>query len=453
MTSEVVVMNRIGVALAADSAVTVEMGDSTKVQDSALKLFMLSKYRPVGVMIYHNTSLLGVPLETIIKLFRRDLGKRWFDTLGEYGEALIDFLDRNASLFPEAVQDRYFLDALETEYRRIGELVKAELIAGGLYSRHEEEISEIGERVIAEQLKIWREKEDADYFKGVSAEDVVGRLSGEVYDVVNQAPLDWGVGAQAVDNLYEIARHLVAKDHFPSDVFTGLVIAGFGEKQHFPAVQHLEIGGVYGGRLKVRPASLVEVTDETPSTVMAFAHQKMVDAFLDGVTPDVFDHLDNAAAFIEEMPPMALDAAAGLLPEEKKRVAGTVRTASQAKAAEFVQNILKEFDDRRANIERAVETLTIGELARVASTLVGLSSFEQQMSLDRETVGGPVDVAVISKGDGFIWIDRKHYFRREFNEHYFRREFNEHFFRYYDDDDAPGAGNAANSDEEGQDGK
>ena len=36
MTSEVVVMNRVGVALAADSAVTLDMGDSTKVRDSAL---------------------------------------------------------------------------------------------------------------------------------------------------------------------------------------------------------------------------------------------------------------------------------------------------------------------------------------------------------------------------------------------------------------------------------
>ena len=79
MTSEVVVMNRVGVALAADSAVTLEMGDSSKVRDSALKLFMLSKYRPVGVMVYNNAQLLGVPLETIIKLFRRELRTRGFD--------------------------------------------------------------------------------------------------------------------------------------------------------------------------------------------------------------------------------------------------------------------------------------------------------------------------------------------------------------------------------------
>ena len=74
MTSEVVVMNRMAVALAADSAVTVEVGDTSKVRDSALKLFTLSKYRPVGVMVYNNSSILGVPLETIIKLFRSELG-------------------------------------------------------------------------------------------------------------------------------------------------------------------------------------------------------------------------------------------------------------------------------------------------------------------------------------------------------------------------------------------
>ena len=33
-------------------------------------------------------------------------------------------------------------------------------------------------------------------------------------------------------------------------------------------------------------------------------------------------------------------------------------------------------------------------------------------------VGGPIDVAVISKGDGFVWIKRKHYFKAELNLHF-----------------------------------
>ena len=35
-----------------------------------------------------------------------------------------------------------------------------------------------------------------------------------------------------------------------------------------------------------------------------------------------------------------------------------------------------------------------------------------------ESVGGPVDVAIISKGDGLVWINRKHYFEMEKNPHY-----------------------------------
>lgn len=35
------------------------------------------------------------------------------------------------------------------------------------------------------------------------------------------------------------------------------------------------------------------------------------------------------------------------------------------------------------------------------------------------TVGGPIDVAIISKCDGFIWLKRKHYFDRAYNPQYF----------------------------------
>ena len=38
-----------------------------------------------------------------------------------------------------------------------------------------------------------------------------------------------------------------------------------------------------------------------------------------------------------------------------------------------------------------------------------------------ETVGGPIDVAVISKGDGFIWVNRKHYFEPDKNPQFFSR--------------------------------
>ena len=264
MTSEVVVMNRAGVALAADSAVTVEMGDRQKVRHSALKLFKLSKYRPVGVMVYNNASLLGVPIETIIKLFRRRLGKKAYGTLREYGEALIQYLDGNDVLFPNDVQDRYFLQAIETEYLRIREDVSKEFVERGVYGDGDGQ-ADVARDAIARRLEFWRNQPDADYFKNVRARDVVGRISGGVNDVVNRVFLGWPVGDEDVKMLREIADYLVEKDEFPLDVFSGLVIAGFGEGEHFPVVQHIEIGGVYGGRLKVRPPTVDAVSEARPS--------------------------------------------------------------------------------------------------------------------------------------------------------------------------------------------
>ena len=64
------------------------------------------------------------------------------------------------------------------------------------------------------------------------------------------------------------------------------------------------------------------------------------------------------------------------------------------------------------------------ELAAMAEALVNLTSFKRHVTRQAETVGGPIDVAVISRGDGFIWIKRKHYFRPELNpqfcSNYFR---------------------------------
>ena len=438
MTSEVVVMNRFGVALAADSAVTIGKSDSAKVRDSAVKLFALSKYRPVGVMVYNNSFLVGVPWETIIKLFRRDLGRKAFGTLGEYGDALIRFVQRNQAQLPSHVQDRYLLSALGNEYLGIRESIRR-AIEDAL---HGDDLAEFVNRMIAERARWWRGQPDANYFSEVRAEDVLDGNSAGINDVVQRVFAGWPVSSEGVQYLREIAECLVRKDYFPLDVFSGLVIAGFGEGEHFPVVQHIEVGGVYRDRLKVRPYSIQRVSDELPSLVKPFAYHDMVTAFASGILPSVLKQLENAVIYIEEMPVLALNAVTGLATSEKERLAEIVRRASAQKASEFAGKVLQASSARVNDIATTVETLTIKELAHVASTLVGLNSFGQQMSMDQETVGGPVDVAVISKGDGFIWIDRKHYFRKELNDHFFRN--------YYDEvvgvDDTRGA-----SEEEAQD--
>lgn len=67
MTAEIALLNKEGVALAADSAVTIRTPGGIKIIPSVNKIFTLSKYHPVGVMVYGNAQLLEVSWELLVK--------------------------------------------------------------------------------------------------------------------------------------------------------------------------------------------------------------------------------------------------------------------------------------------------------------------------------------------------------------------------------------------------
>jgi hypothetical protein len=66
--------------------------------------------------------------------------------------------------------------------------------------------------------------------------------------------------------------------------------------------------------------------------------------------------------------------------------------------------------------------LPVDELAELAETLISIESLKERVTRPTESVSGPIDVAVISKSDGFIWIRRKHYFDPELNPRFFARK-------------------------------
>ena len=75
-------------------------------------------------------------------------------------------------------------------------------------------------------------------------------------------------------------------------------------------------------------------------------------------------------------------------------------------------------------INRLVETvayLSKEDLADMAESIVRMTCIKRRVASTEETVGGPVDVAVVTKGDGFIWMQRKHYFDPQLNQQFFER--------------------------------
>ena len=68
-----------------------------------------------------------------------------------------------------------------------------------------------------------------------------------------------------------------------------------------------------------------------------------------------------------------------------------------------------EVQDKYAQpLMAAVAALPRGDLAVMAEALVSLTAFRARISVtEKQYVGGPIDVAVLSKGEGFVWVKRK----------------------------------------------
>jgi hypothetical protein len=74
-------------------------------------------------------------------------------------------------------------------------------------------------------------------------------------------------------------------------------------------------------------------------------------------------------------------------------------------------------------VTNTISLLPKTDLGALAEALVHLTAIKRRFSLESETVAEPIDVAIISKGDGFIWIKRKHYFKPDLNLGFFKRRY------------------------------
>ena len=104
--------------------------------------------------------------------------------------------------------------------------------------------------------------------------------------------------------------------------------------------------------------------------------------------------------------------------------------------AEFMEQILLLIKERyvneiapalqlefRTEFERMIALMPKMELIELAEALVSITVIERKATFNEGTVGGPIDVAFITKHEGFVWIKRKHYFEPELNPRYFWRRF------------------------------
>ena len=148
MTAEVAVINKSAVAIAADSAVTVELIDSNgrlhnKIFNTANKVFALSKFAPVGIMVYNAMELGGVPWETLIKEYRKHLGEKKFNELENYADDLFEFLSGNKTLFNKKQLKDVLHQILARFFASLSDDINSNRIAGEVFDKKIEELEQL----------------------------------------------------------------------------------------------------------------------------------------------------------------------------------------------------------------------------------------------------------------------------------------------------------------------
>lgn len=431
MTTEVAIINRAAIALAADSAVTVSLivgktlSSGRKIFNTANKLFALSRFEPIGIMVYGNASLSGIPWEALIKVYRFELGERYFSTVEEYALDFIDFMSRNTDYFLMEDQELTLSEIVYRYLIRIKQSITNEALRIKENSSDGKVTSSKINALINNKIEYFKsvleDKEFAIGFDKLFCDNLIKSSEKIIDSLINEAFEDLKITQVNRKKLRKIAALSVGKN-YPIDSYSGIVIAGFGRSQMTPDLKPYKMEGVINGKLKYSFDDSKEYSNRPNSSIIPFAQEDMIFTFVAGLSSNLLDvQIRSVENILAQWFRQVVNQ-----PHISDSMKEILESGLEQKKNELVTQFFQEIKNYQQDkfiepVMQTVSNLPKEELAEMAEALVSLTSLRRKVSTDEETVGGPTDVAIISKGDGFIWYKRKHYFESSLNQDFFAR--------------------------------
>ncbi|MGX2017598.1 hypothetical protein [Providencia huashanensis] len=421
MTAEIAISNEYCVALAADSAVTITSRNDTrikKIYNGAEKLFALSKHHPVGIMIFGDGSLSSAPWELIIKAYRKHLGGASFATLQEYATDFFSFLEKNHSIITPGMREKSCFEFLCNSV--LIDCLDSFLILqkyNDFSSVEPDEYYQDFEKYCTERLFTYQSADFLDNFDHNDVNEARNFCNRYTPVICEEILLKDGkpIPETLIDVVNKIFATALCKKN---DIATtsGLVIAGYGDDEYYPIILSYSVWGLFKDKLR-KCINADKCSRPREPAVIPFAQDDEVYSFMRGVSPSLLQYLTNLhfmtlVSTLSKLDHLFDDASLAekitnevfsLLPSIKNSVDNHIKTHYTDRIMDMVAFLPKQ------------------DIAYMAESLVNLTVFKRKISDDSETVGGPIDVAIISKSEGFVWVKRKHYFNKDLNHHFFNR--------------------------------
>ena len=384
----------------------------------------MSDAQPIGVMTYGNAAVSGVPVSLLVESYRDGLNDRMFGSVPECAENFRAFLSRGGRheesktpLITEAHMDVQAGHMVLRTWNALLDRVRERMDEGYAPSSGGGSFDRVLRRCMEESMSEMRAS-IPDAPDGTSVETNMARLkrvvsSWDSRPDSHDIPLAFG---DFEEEIIDITAARMSAVECAGD-FTGLVFAGYGTDENYPSFHELRVGGLFDSGLQTKDIGGVAIDAENTSWIEAFAQRDVIDAYLTGMDKNLRTEIVNQVAVLLDEATHTITAAS-----DAKMSAEDVRDLNDI-LIRFFNELLwnHSFHNYMWPVKSTLRFLSKNEMADLAESLIKFTSLRRRVSDDYETVKEPVDVAIISKHDGFVWVRRKLYFSSEFNMGYSNR--------------------------------
>lgn len=433
MTAIIAILNKSSVAVAADSAVSVTRENHMKVYNYANKIFNLSKGAPIAIMIYDNAEFVGIPWETIIKMYRKHTNNKKFDHVAGYRDDFVNYLQTFRTHFGGKEEEETMNEITVKLLHEFDETIKkttAERFNDGQLlnlpdSDKQTHYKEVLVDVIAKSMKA---NENLGFHAGFDESDKA-QLRDRFHELMDRYVtellsfylLEGDLELRQL--LHDVILENTVKAGFVESC-SGLVFTGFGELEIFPSCYSINLGGVLNNKIRISEnPNPINISSEMDASIAPFAQTDIMRTFIEGIDPEVKGSIPSAfTSALEQFKQLVLASIDNSTTTEQ-----SLRNVLEQAIPDVVNSLVERLHDLRFErhigpMLHTISSLSKEDLAEMAESLINLTYLKRRASFSEESVGGPIDVAIITKGDGFIWIKRKHYFDPALNLNYVSRE-------------------------------
>ena len=419
MTSVVGILNKQGVAIAADSAVTrgrlKDGRRQQKITKNGNKMIRLCEAVPIAVMVTGSADFLRNPWEVIIRRYRQQRGGIAHSTVEDASYDFFTFIQSDP-VFWDNNHERGFV-------RWLGKMIHDRIV---------EDLGEIAERKIdgsfcrpatfvksflrsaASLRKEWLRGGVCPHFKDYSLEEFRSALERHFCSLIpGYYPEDV---LEKIEQSIEETVWTALRSKCENIPGATLIFTGYGKDQDYPSLVSAEVREGFDRRVNyhIRPEDIVRISEAKPVAICPFAQDDIIRSVLRGVHIDwsgeaggVFRSMVSPFFSIIFHPSEDEDDPGF----EFRGMLSEVKTADLDR--QFFKNGMRLLDKNQREWEKALKDKDLESLASLADCLIDLTGIQRVLTFSQEGVGGPVDVAVISKNAGFTWLRRKNWYHKD----------------------------------------